>query len=310
MDVFYAYINKLYAIMKVHKTILICFSLVFLNCKENKIETTLNEDGEIIEKKIYGEDNELSKTVEYYDRNPKQEYKITFKKKDFDSIIYFYDNGKVFKTGKRDLKSQLLGTWNLFDRDGHKREIREFVTYEGKAALNRAWFLSSEGDTLAWRDEDIVFNQKEFMYDTLAVRHTSYNFFKFNKDTIRLNEPLRGVAYCFSPLLEEHGSKIRVIVDSENNRFNSDYSNEDDISVQVYSNLEIDTSNQKWFSNIKGRNLKYTAIFGDWFETTGPKTISGYMEEYALGPFEDSDADSITSRTFFEKKIVVLDSVE
>ena len=296
--------------MKVAKTILICLTLLFLNCSENKVETTLNENGDVIEKKIYDKNERLSKIIKYYDRNPGQEYKITLKKKDFDSIIYFYDNGIVFKTGKRDLNSQLLGTWNLFDRIGNKREIREFFTVEGKAALNRAWFLSAEGDTLAWRHEDIVFNQKEFMYDTLAVRHTSYNFFHFYKDTIRLNEPIRGVAYCFSPLLEDYGSEIRVIVDSENGRFNSDFSNEGDIDIQIFSSLEIDTVNQKWFRNIKERNLKYTAIFGDWFETTGPKTIRGYMEEFAIGPFEDKDADSITRRTFFEKKIIVLDSVE
>lgn len=250
------------------------------------------------------------KIIKYYDRNPKQEYRVTFKKKDFDSIIYYYDNGAVFKTGKRDLNSQLLGTWNLFDRNGNKREIREFFTVEGKAALNRAWFLDSKEDTIAWREDDIVFNQQEFMYDTLAQRYSTLNYFKFNKDTVKLNEPIRGVAYCFSPILEDYDSKIRVIMDSENGRFNSDFSNEDDIDLQVYFNLEIDTTNQKWFNNIKGRNLKYTAIFGDWFETTGHKTIKGYMEEYAIGPFKDRDADSITRRTFFEKQIFVLDSIE
>lgn len=296
--------------MKSTISIILIFAFCFSSCKENKVETTLNDEGEIIEKRIYNENDSLSKIIQYYNRNLQQEYKVTFKKKDFDSIIYFYDDGSVFKTGKSDLNSKLFGTWNLFDRDGNKREIREFVIYEGKTALNRVWFLNKEGDTIAWRDDDNVFEQKEFINDTLAVRHTSYNFFKFNKDTIRLNEPIRGVAYCFSPLLDEYNSEIRVIVDSENGRFNSDYSNEDDISVQVYLNLEKDTTNQKWFSDIKKSNYKYTAIFGDWFETAGPKTIKGYMEEVAIGPFEDRDSDSITSRTFFEKKIFVLDSIE
>lgn len=295
--------------MKMPNIIYVFFVLLFWNCGDNKVETKLNSDGDIIEKKIYDKNDRLFQIIEYYNENPNEKYKVTYKKTEFDSVIYFYKNGLVFKTGNQDLNSKLFGTWNLFDSDGNKREIREFVIYEGKTGLNRVWFLSPDGDTLAWRHEDILFDQEEFMYDTLAVRHTSYNFFKFNKDTIRLNEPLRAVAYCFSPLLKEHNSKIRVIVDSENNRFNSDYSNEDDIVIQVYSNLAIDTVNQKWFPNIKGQQLKYTAIFGDWFETTGLKTISGYMEEYAIGPFEYSEADSITNRTFFKKKIMVLDSI-
>ncbi|WP_375587448.1 hypothetical protein [Flagellimonas aurea] len=296
--------------MKYPEIYLLIIILLLLGCGRNKIETTLNENGDIIEKRFYNENDVLSKVIRYYDRDPSLEFKITYKKSEFDSIIYYYDNGNIFKKGKRDLNSQLLGKWDLFDRDGNKREIREFVVWNGKAQLNRTWFLNRSGDTLAWREEDEVFKQQEFIHDTLAVRYTTFNVFKFNKDTIKLNEPIRGVAYCYSPMLEEYNSEIRVIVDSENESFNSDYSNEDEISVQVFSNLEKDTSNQKWFRNIKKRNLKYTAIFGNWFESTGPKTIKGFIEEYAIGPFEDQDADSITSRTFFEKQIYVLDSID
>ena len=295
--------------MKCLTTYLLILVLLLSSCAKNKVETTLNDNGDVIEKRYYDKHDSLSKIIRYYDRNPSLEFKVTFKESDFDSIIYFYDNGKVFKTGKRDLNSQLLGTWNLFDRDGNKREIREFFIWNGKAMLNRAWFLDKKGDTIAWRYEDDVFKQEEFLNDTLTVRHTSYNFFRFNKDTVRLNEPIRGVAYCFSPMLEDYDSEIRIIVDSENERFNSDFSNEDDISTQVFMNLEKDTSNQKWITNIKKRDWKYTAVFGNWFESSGIKTIRGYMEEFAIGPFKDKDADSITSRTFFEKQVVVLDSI-
>src|SRR5690606_36289439 len=171
----------------------------------------------------------LLKIIEYYDTKQSPEYKLTFKNTDYDSVVYKYDNGQVFKTGKINLNSQVIGTWDLFDKKGNKREIREFYIYENKPILNRAWFLNEKGDTLAWREEENIFDQKEFVNDTLAVRNSSYNFFEFNKDTVDINEPIRGIAYCFSPRLEEYGSEIRVYLDTEKEKFNSDFSNEDDI---------------------------------------------------------------------------------
>ena len=296
--------------MKETFSIIIILFLI-ISCQENNTTITkLNDDGKIIEERIYDNNKNLLKIIEYYDRKPYTEYKITFKNKDFDSVVYKYDNGQIFKAGKLNLKSQVFGTWNLFDKNGNKREIREFFIYEGNPKLNRAWFLNTKGDTLAWREEDSIFKQKEFIHDTLAERSSSYIFFEFNKDTIRLNEPIRGVAYCFSPQLRDYGSEIRVFLDTEREKFNDDFSNIDEILQQGYYNLERDTFNQKWFADVKKENLKYIAVFGSWFDEPGPKLLRGYMEEYAIGPFKDSDFDSIVSRTFFEKKVYVKDTVE
>lgn len=300
----------LYTIMKNTFSYFIIILFLFSCQENNKIRTKLSDSGNVIEKRVFDNNGKLLKVIEYYDIKESPEYKITFKNTDYDSVVYKYDNGEVFKTGKLNLNSQVLGTWNLFDKKGNKREIREFYIYENKPILNRAWFLNEKGDTLAWREEENIFDQKEFVNDTLAVRNSSYIFFEFNKDTVDINEPIRGIAYCFSPRLREYGSEIRVYLDTEKEKFNSDFSNEDDILTQGYHNLERDTINQKWFPDLDKEDLKYVAVFGSWFEKPGPKILRGYMEEYAIGPFKDKTSDSITARTFFEKKVFVRDTVE
>tara|TARA_R110000851_G_C12996996_1_gene557933 strand:+ start:112 stop:1071 length:960 start_codon:yes stop_codon:yes gene_type:complete len=302
--------KPLYAIMK--KTIAILFLLsLILGCQEKEnVITVFNKDGIAIKKSFFDINDKLVKTIKFYERNPEVEYKMVFKKDNYDSIVYKYDNGKVFKTGKKTLDSLLTGIWNLYDREGKLREIREFFIVEGKSKLNRAWFLNKKGDTVAWNDDNNVFDQKEFVHDTLSIRHSSYNIFQFNKDTIYLNEPIRGVAYCFSPRIEDkYNSQIRVFLDTNDEKFTFDFSNDSIIRKQGYNNLEIDTINQKWFDDISKEDFRYTAVFGSWFENPGKKLLQGYMEEYAIGPFQDIDADSITSRIYFRKEIFVKDTL-
>lgn len=101
-----------------------------------------------------------------------------------------------------------------------------------------------------------------------------------------------------------------MYLDTEKEELDSDFSNEQDILLQGYNNLERDTFNQKWFPAIDKQNLRYTAVFGSWFEKPSPKILHGWMEEYAIGPFKEKASDSIIARTFFEKKIYVKDTLE
>ncbi|WP_066223390.1 hypothetical protein [Formosa haliotis] len=176
--------------------------------------------------------------------------------------------------------------------------------------INRAWFLNKKGDTLAWRDQDSIFKQKEFINDTLGTRATDYNVFNFNKDTIYLNEPIRGVVYCNSRRIRDYDSQIRVFLHSESENFNSPFPNDSLIRTDHFENLETDSINQKWFTNIDPERYGHVAIFGAWFKNPGKKLLRGYMEEYSYGPFKEKEFDSITAKVYFEKTIYVKDTIE
>ena len=181
---------------------------------------------------------------------------------------------------------------------------------DGRSGINRVWFLDKEGDTIAWRYQDSIFNQKEFVGDTLHSRATDYIYFQFNKDTISLNEPIRGTAYCFSPRIKkELNSQTRVFLYTQDKDFNSPFPNDSLIRKKKFDNLKTDTINQKWFSDIEPENYGYVVVFGSWFESPGEKLLRGYLEEYSYGPFKRESTDSLTSRVYFEKRIYVKDTI-
>ncbi|AXP81573.1 hypothetical protein CJ739_2500 [Mariniflexile rhizosphaerae] len=281
----------LYAMMK-NLLIIFILPLIFTACKEN------SKDTKPIEK------------LEFYSDNSN----LTFKKRvileNCDSLFYFYRNGQIFKRGKIQKNEKPFGIWNLYSNDGKLREIREWFVIDGHSRMNRAWFLDKKGDTLAWRDQDSIFNQKEFVNDTLGTRATNYNVFDFNKDTIDLNEPIRGVAYCNSRRIRDYDSQIRVFFHSESENFNSPFPNDSLIRTDHFDNLKTDTINQKWFTDINPKRYGHVSIFGSWFKKPGKKLLRGYMEEYSYGPFKDKEIDSMTARVYFEKTIYVKDTIK
>lgn len=272
--------------------IILILSLISTACKENQ------------------SDNKLNEKLEFYPDNKN----LTFKKRvileNSDSLFYFYRNGQFFKKGKIQKNGKPFGIWNLYSRDGKLREIREWFVIDGHSRINRVWFLNKKGDTIAWRDQDSIFKQKEFVNDTLGTRATDYNVFDFNKDTIYLNEPIRGVVYCNSRRIREYDSQIRVFLHSESENFNSPFPNDSLIRTDHFENLKTDTINQKWFTDIDPERYGHVAIFGAWFKNPGKKLLRGYMEEYSYGPFKENEFDSITAKIYFEKTIYVKDTIE
>ncbi len=272
--------------------VILILSLIFTACKENQL------------------DNKLNEKLEFYPDNNN----LTFKKRvileNSDSLFYFYRNGQIFKKGKIQKNGKPFGIWSLYSNDGKLREIREWFVIEGHSKINRAWFLNKKGDTLAWRDQDSIFKQKEFVNDTLGTRATDYNVFDFNKDTIYLNEPIRGVVYCNSRRIRDYDSQIRVFLHSESENFNLPFPNDSLIRTDHFENLKTNTINQKWFTNIDHERYGHVAIFGAWFKNPGKKLLRGYMEEYSYGPFKDKEIDSMTAKVYFEKMIYVKDTIE
>lgn len=263
-------------------------AFIISSCTNKKVEKLNNE------------------TLEFYKSNPNNVYRKLIKKTEFDSIFYFYKNGNVFKKGKSRKNGKPFGIWNLYSKDGKLREVREWFIINKHSRINRVWFLNKKGDTISWRNQDSIFKQKEFINDTLGIRSTSYNVIYFRKDTLEFNESLKAIAYLGSPLISEKNSQLIVLIGKSKNNFNSDFSNENEVKLDTFYNLTIDKVNQKWFPNVK---QKYFVTFGYYFESPGEKLIKGYMLEYANGNFENG-IDSLTSKTYFEKKIYVKDSIK
>jgi hypothetical protein len=287
-------------IKKILLTFLIAFSIL-ISCKENKAELNNNL------------------TVEYYENNPKQIFRKRLSLKDYDSIYYYYNDGKLFKKGKQYAENQKFGNWNLYDREQNLREIREYFTIDSTSRLNRAWNLNKKGDTIAWRREDSIYKQKEFINDTIHFRHTIYDIIYFNKDTIKLNEPIIGYADINSSVIRKDTSNARVFLARQGANFNRTFSNKDKVSLITFNDLTKDTVNQKWFPGYEKNKL---VAFGYWFDSIGTYNIRGYYQQHSYGPFKHEEIytktlaetgkelDSITGgEIYFEKKVVVIDSL-
>ncbi|MEM9078752.1 MAG: hypothetical protein AAGC43_17050 [Bacteroidota bacterium] len=251
-------------------------------------------------------EKQSNEVPEYYADNSKQLYKRKLKFKEYDSVFYYYDNGQLFKKGIQKKNGKRFGIWKLHSKNGNIREIREWFVIKGHSRINRAWFLDEKGDTLAWRHQDSIFDQKEFVHDTIGERATCYDLIYFRKDTLELDESLKAYAYFRSPLLDEQDSQAMVLIAKSKTNFNDDFSNEKEVELDTFYNLTIDTINQKWF---RGVEKKYFTVFGYYFDTPGEKLLRGYMLEYATGEFEDG-IDSLTSKKYFEKKIFVRDTIK
>lgn len=245
----------------------------------------------------------LNEKIIYYPNKSNVVYNKVVHKSDFDSVYFFYNNGALFKKGKRFKKNQKFGNWELFDKNGNLREIREWFTISGKTRINRIWYLNQKGDTLAYKREDSIFKQKEFINDTISILGSNWNTFKFiTNDTIYINENYYGFANLGSPVLRDYNSKIIVVVDNKNT-LKKDFSNINEVKLDTFYYAKIDTVHKTKFPNF---DLDKVAAFSGKFDNSGEKIIRGIMIEYTNEyPIKDNEKVRAESLTYFEKKIFV-----
>ena len=156
------------------KKVIVIFTLIILSsCNKKAEDRAFFKSGNTKSLKLYDEDGNLIKFIQYYDLSGDKEFIVNFKMKDYDSLVSYYDNGKVFSTGRLDLNGNMFGNWNRFTREGYLSETREFYIVNKKSKLNQLWYFNKKGDTMFYANNKFnIYKQKEFMVDTLKARRT------------------------------------------------------------------------------------------------------------------------------------------
>ncbi|WP_306352560.1 hypothetical protein [Flavobacterium sp. '19STA2R22 D10 B1'] len=290
------------------KYIIIVIIVIIYSCTKNEKENEVEyySSSNIKSLKKYNNNGYLSKHIMYYDTLNKSIYRIIFKKKQYDSIVYFYKNRKIYKKGLQDLKQRKFGNWYRYTKEGYLSEIREYFIIENNFVLNRQWYIDKKGDTLWYANKFNRYNQKEFANDTLAFRNSSmidFNF--FSKDTIKINDPFAASVICNSPLLRKYNSQIIMVLAKEKNNFNSSFSNIKEVKLDTFYNLNTDKVNRIGFPKA---NPNYVVVFGRWFDKPGIKKLRGYMiESFKREPTKRDSIINGERKVYFEKTIFVRD---
>ena len=154
----------------------------------------------------------------------------------------------------------------------------------------------------------MLYNQPEFINDTLGHRNTSYNKFVFlTKGTISISEFYLAYAYCGSPLLRDFDSKIKIIVDNTNS-LKKDFSNITSVKLDTFQCAKIDTIHKADFGTY---DLNKIGAYSGKFKTSGKKNIRGLMIEYSNEYIDENGEKAYAeSQTYFEKEIYVKDSLK
>lgn len=287
------------------KIFILLIYITLCSCKKDNKEIEFYPSSNIKSLKEYNDKDSLFKHTMYYDTFEKTPYKIIFKKNQYDSIVFFYKNGKIYKKGLQDLKQRKFGNWYRYTKEGFLSEIREFYIVGNDFLLNRQWYLNKKGDTLWYASKFNKYNQKEFANDTLIYRNSSMiRFDFFSKDTIKINEPFAASVICNSPLFRKYNSQIIMVLAKEKNNFDKNFSNK--VKLDTFYNLNKDLANKNGFPEA---NPNYVVVFGRWFDKPGEKKLRGYMIEYfERNPTIQDSSVYGERKVYFEKTIYVKDS--
>lgn len=253
--------------------------------------------------------NHKDLNVEYYSHSDLK-YKVTHHYSKYDSVVYFYRNGKVFKSGKKDKKNRYFGKWNYYNIEGFLSETREFFVIRKNCKLNQIWFYNKKGDTILSPSKFNTYRQKEFETDT---GFDSSIFVKIycdpKKDTLKLYEKMSVDIINATPFWANKGSECYVILaKGENHNFNSDFSNLNQVKIDTIRNLYSIKSNRTLMNS---KDLKQRIGFNISFKTKGKKILRGYLvENWNRNATIDDSIKNRSRIAYFEKVIYVKDTIQ
>tara|TARA_R110000796_G_scaffold24221_1_gene69180 strand:- start:968 stop:1651 length:684 start_codon:yes stop_codon:yes gene_type:complete len=204
---------------------------------------------------------------------------------------YYYPNGILKSQGRTFENNQPIGIWNYYDSTGILNRKAEYIKINGKSYINQDWFFNKNGDTL-------------------KNKGTHFKIV-FEKDTIRLNEPIKAKIDLITPLFKNKNSNILVIVPKDySTNFNEDFSNINKVSLDTTFNLNL----EKEMKNALGLTTDFgkSAAFGRYFNSSGKKKFRGILVEYFYKDSIISDSIKVNrfeNKKYFEKDIFVMDNI-
>ena len=117
-------------------------------------------------------------------------------------------------------------------------------------------------------------------------------------DSSRVNEPLKAVAVLLDSEFTNKNSQIFVALEANGDKaLKKDLSNEYELAMDFFANLEIDSSNQKW---LQSKDKRHSAVFGKVFSNPGKNTIRGYVWDFYGFEVTDSIIPSQSRKYYFE----------
>src|SRR5690554_1535614 len=133
----------------------IFFVLLFTisSCKKDKQQDKVESyypSGNI---KSIIETNEERKPVKetiFYDSITQLPFQKIFRNYEhqYDSLVWYYNNGNVYKVYNRDFNKQIFGDFFKYTREGYLSTKREYFIIKDSSVLNRRWYFDREGDTM------------------------------------------------------------------------------------------------------------------------------------------------------------------
>lgn len=282
-------------------TYIIFFSLMLLVSCGVKDEEKKYPSGNIEWKKEFDKNGEATKTIIFYDNSNNDTLEVHFHKQNYDSIIYYYKNGKVFAEGLTK-KGSRINKWNFYNDKGFLSETKEYMFIKGEHILNQVWYYNKNKDTVFYADKKFnYYNQQDFLAENGdLITDFLYLFYSYG-DTVSLNKHYTGVAVHDTPSFEKYNSELYVIIGD----FNEDFSNEKEIKLDTFYCLAKDLENRK---NLSWLNDKYSVAFGKKYTTSGSKVLRGYaMEYFKRKPTNPNEGEPVEGkkRIYFEKRLYV-----
>ena len=117
-------------------------------------------------------------------------------------------------------------------------------------------------------------------------------------DSSKVDEPLKAVALLLDSEFADKNSQIVVALEMDGDEpLKKDLSNEYDLDIAIFANLDIDSLNQKW---IKSKDKRHSAVFGKTFTNPGKNTLRGYVWDFYGFELTDEIIPSQSRKYYFE----------
>ncbi|WP_437372464.1 hypothetical protein [Maribacter litoralis] len=114
----------------------------------------------------------------------------------------------------------------------------------------------------------------------------------------KINEPIKAMAILLDSELAEKNSQIFVVLQTGGDEpLKKDLSNEYEIDIEGFANLEIDSLNQKW---IESKDKRHSAVFRRTFYEPGKNKLRGYVWDFYGFEYMDSIIPSQSRKYYFE----------